>query len=534
MSSSGLDLGAARAVFVRLSRRGTDVALEQAAVLPGTHGASSPALDTDLARAVAIRAALDAQGAAPSSVALGVAGRDAIVRYIHLPLAPAWRIRLLMEFEVRDVEEKAGEPLSSDYRLLTIPEAIAGPQAAAEIPVLVALAKEGPVSARIAALRAAGIGTARVMPAPIALFDAYVGLGYVAEERTVVLIDVGRDGVELAIVRDGFLVFARSIAQPPGEDGAALETRHAQQLAGAIGSSLQLAKTQLKLRALPVDEVLLSGAHARSEPLRAALAQALKVTPGTFDPLERLSQERLAPHVRGEIASLGPELAIATGLALASGHPRALDLDVVPRAEKARREFATRTVFLYAGAGLLAVALVFSLLVALVARSSALSRRKELRQTLAGLEDRKRALAERHAANRRTIQTIDAIARRTQPGGALIRLLERLRTATPARVTIAEVALEDPPRAPIGGGAPRAAEKREKEAMASEVLFRLRGEADDATGEASALLAALEAGLREDPAVISAKVTGTPVALQGATLDFSLAVRMRGAPAGEP
>jgi Tfp pilus assembly PilM family ATPase len=531
VSSAGLDFGAARAVFVRVSRRGTDVALEQAALVPAALGEEG-----ELARAVALRAALDAQGGPRGPLALGVAGRDAIVRYLHLPLAPAWRVRLLMEFEVRDVEEKAGEPLSSDYRLLTIPEAIAGPDAANEVPVLVALAKEGPLSARIAALRAAGVVAARVMPTPVALFDAYVGLGYVAEERTVVLIDVGRDGLELAIVRDGFLVFARSIPHPPGQ-GATIGEREAQQLAGGIAASIQLARTQQKLRALPVDEVLLSGAHARSEPLRAALKQALRVEPGTFDPLERLSQDRLAPHVREQIAANGPELALALGLALAAAHPRSVDLDVAPRAEKARREFATRAVFLYAGAALLAVALLFSGVVALAARSSALSRRKELRTTLAGLEERRQALAERRAANRRTIATIDAISKRTQPGAAFIRLLERLRTATPPRVTVAEVALEDapPPAAPARAPAAHAPAAPQRESAAPlEVAFRVRGEVDDASGEAAALLAALEAGIREDPAVISAKVTGTPVALSGAVLEFALSVKMRGAAAGEP
>ena len=85
-----------------------------------------------------------------------------------------------------------------------------------------------------------------------------------------------------------------------------------------------------------------------------------------------------------------------------------------------------------------------------------------------------------------------------------------------------------------GAAAAAAAAKREKDAQSVDVVFQLKGEVDDATGEASGLLAALEAGLRDDPAVISAKVTGTPVALQGAVLEFQLAVKMRGAAAGEP
>src|SRR5207302_1937951 len=80
-----------------------------------------------------------------------------------------------------------------------------------------------------------------------------------------------------------------------------------------------------------------------------------------------------------------------------------------------------------------------------------------------------------------------------------------------------------PPRAPQK-------EKREKDAAApaGEVLFRVRGEADDATGDASALLAALEAGLREEAGVISVTVTGAAVGLQGAILEVPMDVKVRG------
>jgi Tfp pilus assembly PilM family ATPase len=533
MSEAGLEVGVDRSVFVRVAARGTDVALLHAAIVPAAHEG-----EDELTRAAALRGALLEQKAKAGSATLAVAGKDAIVRYIHLPVAPPWRIRLLMDVEVRDVEEKAGEPLSSDYRLLTIPESL-GPQAADEIPCLIALAKEGPLAARIAALRAAGVATARVLPSAVALFDAFVGLGHVGEGKTVALIDAGRDAVELALVREGFLVFARSLPHPPGRGRGDLSSHDAQQLAGAIAASVGLARSQMKLRALAAEEVMVSGAHARSPALRAALKQALKVEPAVFDPLERLETGRLDPRALQEIGDRGPELAIAVGLALAAGHPRALDLDVRPRAEKARHEFATRTVFLYAGGALLAAALLFSAIAALAARSGALARRAKLRQTLAALEDRRERLDAERAANRRTIQTIDALSKRTQPGAALVRLLERLRLATPPRVTIAEVLLEDAPRAAdrLGRGAPSGHEmtaQREKAGAPVEVAFRLRGEVDNASGEADELLRKLEDGLREDPAVISAKVTGTPVSRPDATREFVLGVRMRGSAAGEP
>jgi Tfp pilus assembly PilM family ATPase len=519
--AAGLDIGGAGAAFVRASRRGTEVAIEAAALVAFEGG------EDDLARARAIRAALGSRGAG-GAAAIAVGGREAIVRYVHLPVAPPWRVRLLMDVEVRDVEEKAGEPLSSDYRLLTIPEALAGPDAGAEIPVLVALAKEGPLERRLAGLRGAGLGVLRVLPSPVALFDAYVGLGYTAEEKTVLLVHAGRDSVELAIVRDGFLVFARSLPAPPGDAGAPLDVGRAQQLAGGIASALQLARAQQKLRALAPDEVLLSGAHALEPTLSAAIRQALRVEPAVFDPLERATLDRLPPAAREAIEGRGPELAIALGLALSAAHPRALDLDLLPRREKARREFATRTVFLYAGGAALAVALAVAAAATMAGRSAVLARRAELRRMQAALEERRDALEARRAANRRTIETIDALARRTEPGAALLRLLERLRIATPPRVAVAEVILDDQALKSSAG------RERAPREGPPEVAFRIRGEVDNATGEADALLRRFEEGLRDDPAVVAAKVTGTPIARPDATREFVLSVRMRGIAPEEP
>lgn len=527
MSAAGLDFAAGRAVFVRCSGKGSDISLDAACVV------APPGVEDDSgATAVALRAALDVLRAGRGGVRLGVAGKDAIVRYMQLPAMPLWRLRLLMDVEVRDVEEKAGEPLSGDWRVLEVPESLAAPGSEGEQALVVALAKEGPLGERIAALRGAGIGVASVVPRSIALFNAYVALGHVAEERTAVLLDAGAQDVELAVIRDGALVFARTLPRPPeAARGGAPSQREAQQLAGAVASSLQLARAQRKLRTLTADEVLVSGPHAGSGELRAALRQAFKLEPGLFNPLERLSVDRLPAEVRQAIT--GPEIAVAVGLALSGAHPRTIPLDVLPRAEKARREFASRTVFLYAGGAALAAALIFAGGKALVERGAALDRKAELGKLVAGLEARRDALEARREANKRAIRTIDALGRRTQAGAALIRLLERLRVATPGGVTIGEVALEVP--LPGGLGArPAAASAGAGAGAGSEIPFRLRGTVDDATGESARLLAAFEAGLREDPAVISARVTGTPAPQPGATVEFAIAVRMRAAPQGEP
>jgi Tfp pilus assembly PilM family ATPase len=525
---SGLEVGTRRAVLVRLAEKGGAVALRAAAIVEaGEGGAKEADLAADLRRA------LDAEGAGRLRVSLGAGGRDAILRYLRLPPVPKWRLRLLMEQEVRDAEERAGEGLGSDYASLDVPAALATPQSAGEIAVLVALAKEAALARSLAALRKARIEVACVAPAAVALFNAYVALGNVADGRTVLLLDAGEDAIELAAVRDGLLVFARSIPRPA--EAAAIDTKEAQKLAGAIAAALQYAKTQQKLRALVPDEVLLSGRHARSDALRGALEQAFKLTPSLFDPLEQIDLEGAPAAVREALAGRGPELAVATGLALAGAHPRTIELDLSPAREKARREFLARTVFLYAAAALVLLTLLVTGGAAWAARRTALARGKELRALRGALESRRADLEALALRNRAAIGALEALSRRTEAGAALIRLLDRLRVATPPRVTLTEIAMEEPPPAPAGRGARgAAAPEKSGDAARREVAFRLRGEVDDATGEAARFLADLEAALREDPFFVSAKLAGTPVARAGALLDFAMSVRVRGRGQGEP
>jgi len=511
MERNGLDLGATHAAYARLSRSATDVFLEGAALV------ALDASEIDDARGRAVAKALGAEGKG-RGVTLGVPGRDAILRYLHVPFVPAWRLRLIMDVEVKDVEEKAGEPLSSDYRQLTIPEDIAGWDGTT---ILVGLAKESALGARSAALEGAGVTPRSALPSAIALFDAYVGLGHYEEAKTVILLDAGPDGSELAILRDGLLVFARGLpAQREGGD--TLGPREAQQLASAVASSIPFCRAQQKLRALPVDKVLLSGAFARSPDLERGLRNALKVDVGVFDPLERVSLERLPQAARASIEGRGPELAIAIGLALSRDHARAVDLDLTPRPILARRAFLTRTLFLYAAGVLLAAALVVGFATASMAKARTQARRDGLRKIQSELDGRRLVVEERVASNKLAMQVVDALARRSQAGGATLRLLSRLREATPSRVTVSEVALESAPtgRATASGIA-------DPPAPSSEVAFKVKGEVDNATGDAITVLGRFETALREDPGVASAKVTGAPVAKPGALLEFTLAVTMR-------
>ncbi len=541
-SLPGLFVGGRNATLVRVARRGVDASLEAAFFATGVADPVA-ALRTGL---------LAARGRFGRAVALGIGGRDVVLRTMHVPVAAPWRLRLIMDYEIAETAGKAGEPLTADFRLLTVPDELAAPatagqaaaQAAAaggkggELPVLLALAKDGALEARIRDHSSrSGLGIRAVLPAPIALFNAYVGLGHATEEKVAVLLDVSEDGCELALEQDGFLLFARSLPAPEGGLTALSDRAVRHQLANAVAASLKFCQTQMKLGTLRAGALRLSGAGAAMPGLLEALKAVLKGVEDArvFDPLDRLDTARLTAEERAKVEGRGPELAIAVGLSLASQHPRCLDLDLLPTPMPARRELRTRTGFLYAAGAVLGIAAALAIGQAFVESGTVKSRGERLLATEDALDAR---VSDLHALTRKNaddLRTIDAHASRAAPGRATLRLLERLRAATPRRIALTEVVLEpladetgsrtpSPPPSPGGRGSE------------GEVAFRIAGEADTSAGDADVQIAALAAALREDPDVTFARAAEAPTkTAPGEPLKFTIGVRMRASPsAPEP
>ena len=57
-----------------------------------------------------------------SGLHLGVPGSVGNLRYNLVPPVPDWRLELIMKYEAQEMAEKSGEPLSSDYIQLDVPE----------------------------------------------------------------------------------------------------------------------------------------------------------------------------------------------------------------------------------------------------------------------------------------------------------------------------------------------------------------------------------------------------------------------------
>jgi type IV pilus assembly protein PilM len=327
----------------------------------------------------------------------GVSGKELIIRYTQVPPVPLWRLRLLMDFEVREMAQQAGDALASDYNLVTLPNAGGG-----EDTVLVAVCKETFLAARFDAVRESVADPESALPASVALFNAFVGSGEIHEGESTFLVDLGDRNIELALQKDGELIFARNIANGgralteavAGALGTSIEEaellKHqfgqvtprglasytsgreekvgnaiigpVGQLAAVIQSSLAFIRAQTKIRDLEIGRIMLSGGGANLRGLPEYLGAAFKCPVERFQPEAGLDLSQLPADEAALFQSDPGSFAVALGLARTSADDQAFKLDLVPQPVRKKRSFVQRTLFLWA-AGVAAVAFLVLTLV---------------------------------------------------------------------------------------------------------------------------------------------------------------------------
>ena len=250
----------------------------------------------------------------------GLSGKELIIRYTQVPPVPLWRLRLLMEFEVREMAA-AGRRLARE-RLQPRHAAERGGRRGHR-------ARRGlqGVLPRVAVRCGEGRRSAtpsRRCPASLALFNAFVGSGDIHEGEYTFLVDLGDRNVELALQKDGELIFARNIAtggralteaiagalNTSVEDAEGLKHQFGSvttrglatytsgreekvgnaiigpvgQLSAMIQSSLAFIRAQTKIRDLEVGRILLSGGGANLRGLPEYLGAAFHCPVGRFQP----------------------------------------------------------------------------------------------------------------------------------------------------------------------------------------------------------------------------------------------------------
>ncbi len=305
---------------------------------------------------------------------LGLNGSAGLIRYLQVPPVPPWKMDMMMKYEVEE-QMSAQEPSAFDYRILDLPD-VGG-----QLTVMLAMIQERRLHMLMDTARRAGLPRGDVDLTALGLHNAYVHGHGVEAGRSVLLVDIGAETMDIVIVNDGLMCFARSVpsggsrftaavAEVTGvtfeeaeelkrEKGRFLEaeeseaedlpeiqkkisavlTRELGVLAGVLDSSLMYCRAQTKQAKLRPEEVLVSGGGSMLPGLEAALARRMRMRVSRLEPFRKISLGGMNTRDVEEISGQAPRYAVALGLAASRLVPGSVGMSMVPEDVKARRKF---------------------------------------------------------------------------------------------------------------------------------------------------------------------------------------------------
>ncbi|MEW6743694.1 MAG: pilus assembly protein PilM [Planctomycetota bacterium] len=430
--------------------------------------------------------ALKRAGIKQRHAVVGLSGRDLMMRYSQVPPTPEWQLRDLMDFEIQEIRQQSGEDLAADFNLLAV-----GSEYSGDDTVLLALAKEGLVARLKESLEAAGLRARFFTPSSVALYNAFAKAGPETSGITM-LASIGAQNSDIAILRDSELIFARNIStggavfnealvsqfnvsqakaerlklemgnasprearrgmSPQEEKVARALEAGAGQIFSMIRSTVMFCKTQLKLQELALEHVYVCGGTAKLTGLVDSLAANLGVPVEPFNGFANL----LAPALEEEAEAHGLAATPALGLAMTGVYSDLYSLEILPPAERKRREF--QRTHLYSLLAILAV-LAYLAFDAVSSRSEHLSLRSDVKRLGSEVtkitSDQRRcdALVKERDLLADTISKLEAYREATLGLPAVLRAAQK---CLPPELWIHKIEIEEapPPDAPQGGKRP--------------------------------------------------------------------------------
>jgi type IV pilus assembly protein PilM len=358
----GIDEGSATVKAVEVEPKDGSYVPVRALALPAGEGGADPG---------ALKAALAEAGVKSRQSVLGLTGKDLVIKYQQVPPVADFQLRKIVAFELQEIRGQSGDDLAADFNVMPTRADLTTDDI-----VMMALSREPRIEERSAAMQQAGLTVRHFTPNALALYHAFRIFGP-ATSGDVLVVAIGKASTDFAVVRDGDLLYARSvttggdaltdaIADQFGVSKAKAESlkrelgdlrprdkrgglsqqaeKVSYALEGAAGrlfsmvqSTLQLAKSQMQLNQLNVSKVWLTGGSAAMAGLDDYLGGALGVPVQKFDPL---SDAGVAVEGAGSL-----DMTIALGLAVMAADAEAWSVELLTGAEKKRREFKSRHVF---------------------------------------------------------------------------------------------------------------------------------------------------------------------------------------------
>jgi len=267
--------------------------------------------------------------------------------------------------------------------------------------VLVSLARNTWLQPRLSAARAAGLNVGGGCPNSVAIFNAFLAHASVQDGETTFLVNIGRENIDMAIQRDGELLFARNMSgggqmfteaimatfglkerkaeknkvtkgdlTPKGQarypDSTTEKLANAMQgpagqLVSMIQSSVMICRAQTKVADLGIDRLLLSGGAASMKGVAEYFKANMSVPVEIFDPVQELDLSGLDPADQELLGDRPTDFAVAIGLAQTLLSPTSFRLEVLTASEKKKRHFLQRSVWALgaAAAALLLIVMLF-------------------------------------------------------------------------------------------------------------------------------------------------------------------------------
>ena len=434
---------------------------------------------------------------------LGVAGREVILKYLALPPMPPPKMKMAIDMEIggkltpkgRSADPDAPE-VTYDYRILNLPSGgLKG-----DLVIMAGVCKNSYLYGVNSALKTAGISANEITPSSFGLVNAYLRTQKVPENETVVLVDVGHELLEIAILQENNLYFARSApgggkkftqgidkllkmgpqkaaefkhnrariypegAQIPSKQDLQFQTalkEGAENIASAIRSSIMFCRTQGKMPKLDFNRIYLSGGGARLNGLREYLEKKTAKPVQVLDLSSGIDLRRLdaasARCFEGDI----PDMTIALGLAIIDADPKSFHFTLLPEKIVKQRVFWRKTVF-GAAAGVVLMAGLYGPYKNAAASMNGATERVEFFD-----KKRREAKSEREEfvkkvdENKALGQKLDYYARQTRMGRVYVELFRKVREELPPDVNLSYFgpgmdanSSGEGPRGPLGGGGP--------------------------------------------------------------------------------
>ncbi len=480
-SGLGIDLGANAIKAVKVRRRGGTWQVLRACrvpdptpppppVKPGKVQALPPRVLPGSTRSDLRRAGISGSGA------VGLTGRDLMVKYVTTPPVPPWKLQMMMDLEIKGT---SGAEVCGDFAGLDIPGDLTH-----EMVALVAVGRTDYVERQMGLAKEAGLSAEWCCPNAVALFNAFLASAQFRPGETAAILDIGRDNLDLVIQDNGVLFFARSAsgggrqftdaiddtlglgyekaerykcgraAIHVGETGGVEPSQMkisgalcevADGLAGALRSATMFCKSQAKLTRLDVERIVLSGGGSRLEGLSEYLAKKTGLPVDVMDPASRMDISSLPADQQALFeGGVGAEMSVALGLAMAAADEGLFHLEVMPDAIIKQRKFWRGTAWAIAAGVMLAGLMAVNIVSADRRKDHAEGINEELKQATAGLKKKLKEVNKEAKQNRRLVRRAEMLAGPAQRNVPLLGFLKLLREVTPKGIVLTELDASPP------------------------------------------------------------------------------------------